>query len=231
MTVGIQKARLLLTSSSTYAHTSARYQHLLSSLHIMPSFFDDDSDEDEFPAQPSSRRQQHQQARQSQAGPGPSSSAYLSHNTTSTSNRYTSDSFDNDDIYNSPPPAPPAGRREDVSMSSSFDVTRHDQSEDDPMGGGAGGGDGGDDDEGEVYSDVGMLMKAWVAERSCPSFLRYEEKLVEDIIYRVSQQVSLISVHNSNSAQGRSADTLHRFLLHRLTPTTVDCRKRWSLFS
>lgn len=142
----------------------------------MPSFFDDDSDED----LPSHARLHQQQ--QPQAGPGPSSlSSFSNHN--NHPNRYSPDPYDtNNGAYDSPPPHPAAGRR-DVSMSS-FDPTVGSynpgaEDGDDPMG----------DDEDSPHSDIGRLMKAWVAERSCPSFLRYEEDLVENVIYRVSQQV------------------------------------------
>jgi hypothetical protein len=145
----------------------------------MPSFFDDDSD-DELPS-----HGPHQQ--QPQAGPGPSSLSSFSNNN-SNSNRYSPDPYAGD--YHSPPPPPlaaGAGNRRDVSMSSfdpaagSYPLGRGDDG-DDPMG------DDGDGDD-SPYGEIGKLMKAWVAERSCPSFLRYEEDLVENVIYRVSQQV------------------------------------------
>lgn len=59
-----------------------------------------------------------------------------------------------------------------------------------------GGGDlpGAQDDaqgENDADSDVDKLMRAWVSERSAPGIMRWEEDLVDGVVWRIEQQVRL----------------------------------------
>lgn len=64
-------------------------------------------------------------------------------------------------------------------------------SDDDDGDDGADGDDGGADD-GEEDTRVRRLMRAWVAERSAPSVLRWEGDIVDDLMHKVEQQVSFL---------------------------------------
>lgn len=62
-----------------------------------------------------------------------------------------------------------------------------------------GGGDlpGGQDDaqgEDDAESDVAKLMRAWVSERSAPGIMRWEEDLVDGVVWRIEQQVRFCSL-------------------------------------
>lgn len=175
----------------------------------MPSFFDD-SDEDEFPAplaqasrpfRPS--HQPNQPPPQAQPGPGPSSSLH----------RYSSDPYahslstgydngDDDDTMGGYSRPTPAARR-DVSMGS---YRGEIDSQDYGMHGPDGGNTDGEFDTNnpEPQQDVEKLMRAWVAERGCPGFLRYEDDLVENVIFRIGQQVCLDSPVLSSSSGNHS---------------------------
>lgn len=141
----------------------------------MASFFDDDSDDDLSPARAGPSRVPAAPAAPAPAYPAPAAAPRFG-----SPPGIADDDLDLDDGPAANRAYSGAGGRMD------YDLPALDDN------GGGGGGDalpGPADADADKETDVTRLMRAWVAERSAPSILRWEEDLVDGVMWRVEQQV------------------------------------------